>query len=69
MPRIALKEYHFAYLRQLVEGDIVKLESMPLLPEDSSWELAMEVQKLLAYTKHFKNFSITIEASDARDEK
>jgi len=42
---------------------------MPLLPEDSSWELAMEVQKLLAYTKHFKNFSITIEASDARDEK
>jgi hypothetical protein len=46
MPRIRLEERHFDYLLELVKREVN--------------EEAMEMQRLLSYTKHFKVFTVEI---------
>jgi hypothetical protein len=60
MPTIQLKDYHFVFLRTLVDS-FLELEGDQMSPELET--VANEVKVLLDYTKIFKLFTVNIEES------
>jgi len=63
MPAIVLKDHHFLFMRKLVEAFIETADDdVPREVQDT----AKELQILLNYTKHFKNFTVVI-AEDSTD--